>query len=76
MHIHNAYCMYIHSLNILSSNSKVKPVFPQLASQILPKPASELWCRSRAWKVNLTGEGADDAGGVFDETITQMCEVS
>ena len=31
---------------------------------------------SRAWKVNLVGEGADDAGGVFDETIAQMCEVS
>ena len=24
----------------------------------------------------LVGEGADDAGGVFDETIAQMCEVS
>ena len=26
--------------------------------------------------MNLVGEGADDAGGVFDETIAQMCEVS
>ena len=25
--------------------------------------------------MNLVGEGADDAGGVFDETIAQMCEV-
>ena len=25
--------------------------------------------------MNLVGEGADDAGGVFDETLAQMCEV-
>ena len=37
-------------------------------------PAS-IRCKPRAWKVNLVGEGADDAGGVFDETIAQMCEV-
>ena len=24
----------------------------------------------------LRGEGADDAGGVFDETIAEMCTVS
>ena len=29
---------------------------------------------ARAWKVKLIGEGADDAGGVFDDTITEMCE--
>ena len=27
----------------------------------------------RSWKVKLVGEGADDAGGVFDDTITEMC---
>lgn len=26
-------------------------------------------------KVKLIGEGADDAGGVFDDTITEMCQV-
>lgn len=30
---------------------------------------------ARAWKVKLIGEGADDAGGVFDDTITEMCQV-
>lgn len=25
-------------------------------------------------KVKLVGEGADDAGGVFDDTITEICE--
>jgi E3 ubiquitin-protein ligase HERC1 len=24
--------------------------------------------------VKLVGEGADDAGGVFDDTITEMCQ--
>ena len=52
-----------------------KPVFPQIAAKIIQLPASELRCPARAWKVNLLGEGADDAGGVFDETIAQMSEV-
>lgn len=52
-----------------------KVIFPQIASQILQKPVVDLRCSSRAWKVNLIGEGADDAGGVFDETMAQMCEV-
>lgn len=37
------------------------------------KPA-DLRLPSRAWKVKLVGEGADDAGGVFDDTITDMCQ--
>lgn len=37
--------------------------------------ASDLRLPSRAWKVKLVGEGADDAGGVFDDTITEMCQV-
>lgn len=36
---------------------------------------SDLRLPARAWKVKLVGEGADDAGGVFDDTITEMCEV-
>lgn len=35
---------------------------------------SDLRLPSRAWKVKLLGEGADDAGGVFDDTITEMCQ--
>ncbi|CAG0917523.1 unnamed protein product [Notodromas monacha] len=51
-----------------------KTVFAQIASQVSLKKASELCLPSRAWKVKLQGEAADDAGGVFDETMTQMCE--
>ena len=59
----------------LHSDRTSKVVYPQIASQILQKDPKELRCHSRAWKVNLMGEGADDAGGVFDETVAQMCEV-
>ena len=37
--------------------------------------AANLRLPSRAWKVRLIGEAADDAGGVFDDTITEMCQV-
>ena len=57
------------------SDESSKAVFPQLATQVLQKSPPDLRCSTRAWKVNLAGEGADDAGGVFDEIITQMCEV-
>ncbi|KAJ9596222.1 hypothetical protein L9F63_027154, partial [Diploptera punctata] len=30
--------------------------------------------RGSGWEVKLVGEGADDAGGVFDDTITEMCQ--
>jgi len=44
-------------------------------SQILKQHPEDLRLPSRAWKVKLIGEGADDAGGVFDDTITEMCQV-
>ena len=62
-------------LVILCSERVSRPVFPQIAQQILQKPVVDLRSSSRAWKVNLVGEGADDAGGVFDEMMAQMCEV-
>ena len=51
-------------------------MFTQLAGQLLQKPPVDMRCSQRAWKVTLIGEGADDAGGVFDESIAQMCDVS
>ena len=57
------------------SENVTKVLFPQVAVQILQKPVVDIRCASRAWKVNLIGEGADDAGGVFDETMAHMCEV-
>ncbi|XP_066566869.1 probable E3 ubiquitin-protein ligase HERC1 isoform X2 [Amia ocellicauda] len=51
-----------------------KPIFVQIARQVVNLNPSELRLPSRAWKVKLVGEGADDAGGVFDDTITEMCQ--
>lgn len=52
-----------------------KPIFVQIAKQVVSLNPLELRLPSRAWKVKLLGEGADDAGGVFDDTITEMCQV-
>ena len=65
----------IQALHLALCSSRSRPVFPQIATQIVQKPPSDLRCSSRAWKVTLIGEAADDAGGVFDETIALMCEV-
>lgn len=46
----------------------------QIAKQVVSLNPLELRLPSRAWKVKLVGEGADDAGGVFDDTITEMCQ--
>ncbi|XP_048876533.1 probable E3 ubiquitin-protein ligase HERC1 isoform X3 [Brienomyrus brachyistius] len=51
-----------------------KPIFVQIARQVVSLNPLELRLPSRAWKVKLIGEGADDAGGVFDDTITEMCQ--
>uniref|UniRef100_A0A3B3BJZ9 HECT domain-containing protein n=1 Tax=Oryzias melastigma TaxID=30732 RepID=A0A3B3BJZ9_ORYME len=52
----------------------IKPIFVQIAKQVVGLNPLELRLPSRAWKVKLVGEGADDAGGVFDDTITEMCQ--
>ena len=54
---------------------KCKPVFTQIGQQVIKLRPEELRLPARAWKVKLIGEGADDAGGVFDDTITEMCQV-
>merc|ERR1712106_885383 len=56
------------------TKKKQRTIFEQIASQIEPLPGDQLRLPARAWKVRLVGEGADDAGGVFDETLTEMCE--
>lgn len=52
---------------------RCKPIFIQVAKQVVAMKPNDLRLPSRAWKVTLVGEGADDAGGVFDDTITEMC---
>ena len=57
-----------------TKGKKRRTIFEQIASQIEPLSGDTLRLPARAWKVRLVGEGADDAGGVFDETLTEMCE--
>ncbi|XP_018567016.1 probable E3 ubiquitin-protein ligase HERC1 [Anoplophora glabripennis] len=59
---------------ISQEGQKCKPIFVQIARQVVDLKPQELRLPSRAWKVKLLGEGADDAGGVFDDTITEMCQ--
>ncbi|XP_041057144.1 probable E3 ubiquitin-protein ligase HERC1 isoform X1 [Carcharodon carcharias] len=59
---------------ISARGRSTKPIFIQIAKQVVQLNTSELRLPSRAWKVKLIGEGADDAGGVFDDTITEMCQ--
>ncbi|XP_071541149.1 LOW QUALITY PROTEIN: probable E3 ubiquitin-protein ligase HERC1 [Panulirus ornatus] len=58
---------------ISSRGAPCKPIFTQLARQVVKLKPADLRLPSRAWKVKLVGEGADDAGGVFDDTMTEMC---
>ncbi|KAG8223097.1 hypothetical protein J437_LFUL002045 [Ladona fulva] len=53
---------------------RCRPIFVQVARQVVKMRPADLRLPSRAWKVKLLGEGADDAGGVFDDTITEMCQ--
>jgi len=53
---------------------KMQPIMTQVGRQVVKLNPSDLCLPSRAWKVKLLGEGADDAGGVFDDTITEMCQ--
>ena len=59
----------------VSRGKKCKPIFVQTARQVNQLKPADLRLPARAWKVKLIGEGADDAGGVFDDTITEMCQV-
>jgi len=78
----SAFAVCAHQNITVSSNSTYsyrgrssKPIFVQIAKQVVSLNPLELRLPSRAWKVKLVGEGADDAGGVFDDTITEMCQV-
>lgn len=68
--------VYVHQNFFHSHRGRSsKPIFVQIAKQVVSLNPLELRLPSRAWKVKLVGEGADDAGGVFDDTITEMCQV-
>lgn len=68
------YGPYVTVRRLAVRGKKSSPIFSQISSQILRMKAANLRLPSRAWKVRLIGEAADDAGGVFDDTITEMCQ--
>ena len=49
-------------------------IFAQVSNQVMKIDFQTLRLPSQAWKVKLVGEGADDAGGVFDDTMSEMCK--
>jgi len=52
----------------LCRKKRPKTIFSQISSQVVKLKPADLRLPARAW------EGADDAGGVFDDTITEMCQ--
>lgn len=67
--------MWSSSISVFRGK-KIQPIVSQVARQVVKLNPTDLCLPSRAWKVKLLGEGADDAGGVFDDTITEMCQVT
>ncbi|CAB1352023.1 unnamed protein product [Coregonus sp. 'balchen'] len=49
-----------------------KPIFVQIAKQVVSLNPLELRLPSRAWKVKLVGEGADDAGGELQSGVVDL----
>lgn len=68
--------MNLDYLELLFRGKKFDSVFKQVARSVLKQRPKDLCFPSRAWKIRLVDEAADDAGGVFDEIMTEMCQVS
>ena len=64
--------VFVRRLEAATDGAKCSSIFEQLSKQILAFNPEQLRLASRAWKVTLIGEGADDAGGVFDEIMGEM----
>ena len=64
--------VFVRRLETCTDGVKCSSVYEQLSKQVLSFNLEQLRLPSRAWKVTLIGEGADDAGGVFDEIMGEM----
>eukprot|EP01094_Clydonella_sp_ATCC50884_P001983 TRINITY_DN1151_c0_g1_i3.p1 TRINITY_DN1151_c0_g1~~TRINITY_DN1151_c0_g1_i3.p1 ORF type:complete len:2019 (-),score=883.98 TRINITY_DN1151_c0_g1_i3:250-6306(-) len=51
-----------------------KTLYKQLAQALHSVPAEAFRSTRRVWKVLFMGEGSDDAGGPYNESISQMCD--
>lgn len=62
------------TLNRLQPGTQDVTVFEQ-ACAALAKSKPKFWLLpSRVWKVHFAGEGMDDVGGGYSESISEMCE--
>eukprot|EP01119_Soliformovum_irregulare_P020806 TRINITY_DN6796_c0_g1_i1.p1 TRINITY_DN6796_c0_g1~~TRINITY_DN6796_c0_g1_i1.p1 ORF type:complete len:3271 (-),score=955.48 TRINITY_DN6796_c0_g1_i1:39-9716(-) len=58
----------------LDRRDATKGIFIQAWKQLHRLDAALLRSRERAWKVEFVGEGANDAGGPYRESISAICE--
>jgi len=58
----------------LATVSKNKTIFAQAAEQLLTRSSADLRQSGRVWSCEFIGEAAADAGGPYNESISQMVE--
>lgn len=64
---------FLRKKGVKDLNCKIS-VFAQVMASLSERPEKDLWVSERAFRVELTGEGATDAGGPYNEIISTMCE--
>jgi len=63
----------VHQVNTsLCGAERNRSVFEQAAVQLLGAPAETFLASSRVWRGNFVGEGVDDAGGGYSESVSEM----
>ena len=58
----------------LAGRDGARSVFAQACAELVGAGPGVLLASARVWKVKFVGEGADDAGGGYSESISEMCE--
>jgi len=58
----------------LAGADGVKSVFGQMSQRLQILTQESLMLPHRVWKVKFVGEGVDDCGGGYSESIVEMCE--
>ncbi|XP_059157195.1 E3 ubiquitin-protein ligase HERC2-like isoform X2 [Physella acuta] len=58
----------------LAGPDGLKSVFGQMSQRLALLTSESLMLPHRVWKVKFVGEGVDDCGGGYSESIVEMCE--
>ena len=64
---------FMRKKGVKDGNCKIS-VFAQVMASVMERAPKDLWVSDRAFRVDLMGEGATDAGGPYNEIISTMCE--